>query len=419
MNSAKAKGGIFYGYWIALSGFFVLFCGIGILCNCISLYVKPVSDALGFGRGDFSLTFTISALYLMVGSVIAGKLLEKFNVRIIMVICWIVTAASCYMYSRCETLWQFYLAAITLGLAGGGAFLVPVPMLINNWFHEKRGLIMGVVYAGSGAGGVVGSLMIDRLIVNYGWQAGFSVPALIVGVVGLLLSIFVIRARPQDKGLLPYGQTTEIADAEAEGGNTEKVSLFKYMRGGAFWLLALTFFLGSMVGVGIQNLLAPHLTDSGYTSTFAAQIMALYMGLLIPIKVLMGGLCDKIGLTRGYVLSVLILALGSLSLLGSQYLWMVYVFVVLFALGNPVITVIYPLMTAAYLGAERFAVLFGVLNIFITLGGAIGMAVGGYMYDINKNYTATLLIFAGILVIACFTGIVAGRQGKKTIPQHL
>ncbi|HOR33161.1 MAG TPA: hypothetical protein PK391_12200, partial [Syntrophales bacterium] len=53
---------IFYGWWIVVGAFFLNFAGIGIIMNSMGVFVKPVSESMGFTRGGFTLYFTIAAL---------------------------------------------------------------------------------------------------------------------------------------------------------------------------------------------------------------------------------------------------------------------------------------------------------------------------------------------------------------------
>ena len=53
------KKPVFYGWWIVAGCFLLTFTGIGIAINSIGVFLKPVTESLGFDRGEFSLYFTI------------------------------------------------------------------------------------------------------------------------------------------------------------------------------------------------------------------------------------------------------------------------------------------------------------------------------------------------------------------------
>ena len=80
----RSNGKIFYGWWIVVGTFFLNFAGIGIIMNSMGVFVKPVSESLGFTRGGFTLYFTIAALAMMVMAPVMGKLLERYDIRVVM-----------------------------------------------------------------------------------------------------------------------------------------------------------------------------------------------------------------------------------------------------------------------------------------------------------------------------------------------
>ncbi len=403
----EKKGRIFYGWWIVAGGFLLNFCGIGIVINCTSIYLKPVIDTYGFSRGDLALYFTIAALAMMAAAPFVGKLLEKYDVRIIMGICTTMVSVFVLLFSQCRTLSQFYIAGFFMGIGAAGAHLIPVSMMISNWFKDKQGLAMGIVFAASALGGAVGSPVTNWIILNYGWQTSYIVTGIFVGIFTIPISIFVMRTRPQDMGLLPYGQT---ADEKAEDQIPEGMSVAAYMKTSTFWLLAASFFLLSVVCLGIQQHIVPYLTDLGYGPTFAAYIMTLFMGLLVPAKIVLGAICDRVGMLKSYIIVLIILMMADLSLFGVHTVWMVIVFAVLFGFSNGISTVVFPLLTSACLGQRRFAVMYGVLNIFITLGSGIGMPLSGYIFDKTGSYNPAWWLFIGLIFMSGIMGVMALKK---------
>lgn len=75
----EQKPKMFYGWWIVVGCFFLTFSGIGIAINSIGVFLKPVSESLGFARGEFSLYFTIAALSMMVAAPFMGNYLASIT----------------------------------------------------------------------------------------------------------------------------------------------------------------------------------------------------------------------------------------------------------------------------------------------------------------------------------------------------
>lgn len=409
MNSNRK---IFYGWWIVVGAFFLNFAGIGIIMNSMGVFIKPVSESLGFTRGGFTLYFTIAALAMMVMAPVMGKLLERYDIRVIMTICTTMMAASFALFSQCRTLTQFYILALFLGIGSAGSHIIPVSMMITNWFIDKRGLAMGIVFAATGVGGLIFNPLANWIIMNYSWQAAYLAFGLIIGALSIPTAIFIVRAKPADKGLLPYGGEEALArqSQTEQGGLTATQAL----RDRAFWLLAVIILLIAVANMGVLHHIVPYLTDIGFSSTTATALMSLHMGMLIFGKVLTGSLADRMGLLKSYLLCMAGLVIAIALLYGAQLMWVAVVFSVLFGFSIAVRTVLPPLMTARVLGQKHFGVIYGFLNIFTTLGTAVGVPLSGFIYDWTKSYSLAFALYIGLCLVAAAAGIaVMTRGGKK------
>jgi MFS family permease len=408
----KSGQKIFYGWWIVVGAFLLNFVGIGIIMNTMGVFIKPVAESLGFTRGGFTLYFTIAALSMMVMAPVMGKLLERYDIRIIMTVCTTMMAASFALFSQCRTLTQFYVVAVFLGIGSAGSHIIPVSMMITNWFVDKRGLAMGIVFAATGVGGLIFNPLANWIIMNYSWQLTYLTFGLIIGIISIPTAIFIVRAKPADMGLLPLGG--EAALARQSATEMEGLTATEAFRGSAFWLLALIILLIAIANMGVLHHIVPYLTDLGFSSTTATMLMSLHMTMLVFGKVLAGGLADRVGLLKSYLLCMIGLVISITLLYGAQWMWVAIVFSVLFGFSIAVRTVLPPLMTARVLGQKHFGVIYGFLNIFTTLGTAVGVPLSGFIYDWTKSYYLAFALYIGLCLIAAAAGIVVmTRRGKK------
>ena len=90
------------------------------------------------------------------------------------------------------------------------------PLLINNWFHKSSGLALGIA-TGSGAvgGAFFTSFVGPKLIDSFGWESAFVGLAIIGAILVVLPSFFLIRFKPADKGLVPYGYEQKDGEDDA------------------------------------------------------------------------------------------------------------------------------------------------------------------------------------------------------------
>ena len=94
--------------------------------------------------------------------------------------------------------------------------LVP-PALINTWFVARRGLVLGIVLAGTGVGGLIWASIGPSLAQSsLGWRGVTWIMAASMAVCTIVPALFLIRNTPADVGLVPYG--AETPQAAAGGG---------------------------------------------------------------------------------------------------------------------------------------------------------------------------------------------------------
>ncbi len=403
---------IFYGWWIVVGSFLLNFAGIGIIMNSMGVFIKPVSESLHFTRGGFTLYFTVAALSMMVLAPVMGKLLERYNIRVIMTICTTMMAVSFALFSQCRTLTQFYIVALFLGIGSAGSHIIPVSMMITNWFIDKRGLAMGIVFAATGVGGLIFNPLANWIILHYSWQATYLTFGIIIGVLSIPTAIFIVSARPTDKGLLPYGGEKAINQQSLveQGGLTVTEAL----RDRAFWLLAVIILLIAIANMGVLHHIVPYLTDIGFSSTTATTLMSLHMAMLIFGKILTGSLADRVGLLKSYLVCMVGLMVAIALLYGAQLMWVAVVFNILFGLFIAVRTVLPPLMTARVLGQKHFGVIYGFLNIFTTLGTAVGVPLSGFIYDWTKSYHMAFALYVIMCLIAAAAGLSVLTRTRKS-----
>ncbi|MEW9673322.1 MFS transporter [Ammoniphilus sp. 3BR4] len=402
------KGKIFYGWWILAASFMIMTFLYAPIANLISLFTVPVTEELGIGRSEFTTYFSIMALVSMFTAPIAGGLMKKLDIRVYLAFFTVLGAISYIGFSFATKLFHFYIFAVPMGAALAGAAMIPVSVLITNWFNEKRGLCLGIALSGTGFGGAILSPIVTWLISAYGWRTAYLTIGILILVLLVPLAVFVIKLSPADKGLLPLGEApaTNGIEKKAVMGVTQKQAF----KSASFWALCLAIVIAGIVVNSMIINLVPYLTDLGTPAQTAAFLLSLASAAVIVGKLLVGRLFDRLGL----VTALFIICAGSLVsfvfLMKGNLLIPGILFTVFSALGATAVSVTPAYLTGVLYGEKEFSAKYGTISLFNSLGAAITPIVTGLIYNINHSYGLlinTLMVLAivefGLFLLAIKT----------------
>jgi len=397
----------YYGWWVVIAAATIILVASEAPIYCFSALVDPLEEEFGWSRAAIGAGPSIAALMAGLAMPVAGYLVDRVGVRPLLVAGVALIGGGFVAISRVEALWQFYISAsvVAVGLSLAGPPVCAVA--IAHWFVKRRGLALGIIFAGAGASGVM-VLVLALLISLLGWRTG----EMIVGIGQLAACIplaLTVRHRPQEMGLLPDGEPPAPGEAltspppEAVGGEgggggmgqEEGFSMGQALRTRSFWLLAAGLVLSYVGAFAVIVHVIPYLDESaGFTEAGAALIA---MG--IPFGSLVGGLvfgwlADYLSKRWLLATSWILQGLGILIFAAVHSPWQASVFLVVFgpALGGAF--VLLPALLPEYFGLRAFGTIQGLLMTAATLGGFIGPILAGGVYDMMDTYRPAFLILA-------------------------
>ena len=399
----------FYGWVIVAAGFMVMFCSIGIVNNCAGLFTKPVCDDMGFSRGAMALNMTIMAACQMVVALLGGRIFGKFNVKHVMRLCSLTLSLGYFAYSLAPSLPVFYLLSIVVGFSMGGLTAMPLSLLVGNWFNQRRGFAIGVAFMGSGIGGMLFNTLAGQWLGSLGWRGTYQLLGGIAFLVLVPVCWLVIRTKPADMGLVPYGQS---AGETTQQNDSQGQTLAQVTRTGRFWTLCLACVLVNVSLCSLNQNIVPHLIDQGYSSTTAANLSALMLGGLALGKMLLGWLYDKLGPRRATLLGNLCTVLAVIGAVFCRFPPMLVAVTLGFSLGNAFGSVAPPILVQSLYGRRDYSAILGILTAGISLSGVFTPVVIGLVYDHFGSYVPAffVMIFLSILVAASFFLLLSPKR---------
>ena len=369
-------------------------------------------NELKFTASQVQVMNTIATLMTMVSALVVGTVFKKFSMRRAMPVYAICLTGGFFLYSTVNSLAQLYILSALVGFGRGGVAVVPCGLLMNNWFKEKRGFATGIALAGSTAGGFVFVRIANAIIASMDWRRAYMVLGVMAAVLIIPTVIFVIREKPEDKGLRPYGATDEDTASTVKAEFTG-ISRKKFLKTSAFWMLGITFFLISAINMGLQNNVSIYLTmQKGQTRELAADVASILLLSQVVGKILLGSIYDKKGVKFGsaYGCVVFLLSIVTIMLAGNKAFALIFGVIVGLALSMTTCTP--PLLTSLAVGRREYSSIYGLLNAFATAGVALGPVIAGFIYDHTESYDLAWIIFAVVAVVILVLTILAMNKSK-------
>ena len=227
MNNGKFH----YAYLIIASCIVIMCLPCALVLSCAGIFFTPVSEYFGASRAQFTLYFSILNIFMMISLPVAGNHLSRMDARKVLSGGSILAGLGLIGMSQGHSMPWFYVMGAIMGFGVAPLIYLSVPTLINNWCVKRVGFFVGLCMAFTGIGGVIFNPVGTALIQSgpEGWRTAYLVFGIIVLAGTLPFTLFVIRTRPADKGLEPYGaneaQDNEPAQEAAATGVPASVAM--------------------------------------------------------------------------------------------------------------------------------------------------------------------------------------------------
>ncbi|MCL2839309.1 MAG: MFS transporter [Defluviitaleaceae bacterium] len=409
------KKKVFYGWYIVVASVLIAAAGIGFH-NTASIFIRPVTEDLGLSRGEFTFFRTI---VILVGAALLpfyGKLAARFPIRRIMIIGTVMSGLSLIGYSFAANIWYFYFIAVINGMFMNAAHFMMIAILINRWFEDKRGLALGIAFAGSGIGAAVMVPMVSGIIDVLDWRWGFRFSGMASILILVPTILLLIKEKPEDMGLTPYKKanekdTTQPVDAHSLKG----ITLPQARKTPTFWFLTIALLLIAMASAAPTAHTAPYLGDIGYPTAVYSAVFSLAMLVLTVGKIFMGYVFDKFGTFVGGVSLGIFFILAPIFALLALNPVMPWLHGVFFGLASTGFSVPINIFILKYFGEKDFTSILGILSMIMAFGAAFAAPAMGISFDILGNYIPAwwVLLGAGMVITLCLIGV--NITGKKIL----
>ncbi len=387
-----------------------------------SVLIVPLEHEFDWSRATISFAIGINLLlYGLVGP-FAAALMDRFGVRRTMTLALALTAAAVALSPAMRQAGQLVLLwGVVVGLGTGviGAYLSAY--IAARWFHRRQGLVVGLLTAANAAGQLVFLPNLAELVTHFGWRTMSMVLAGTV-VAFVPLVALLMRDRPGDLGLSPYGSEDEPGAETAPQGNPLVVA-FRAFGDGArkrdFWLIAGGYFIcGATTNGLIGTHLIPACVDHGLSEVAGAGLLAAAGVFSFVGGTLSGWLSDR---WDNRVLLAWYYGLRGLALMYLPFAFGMSIY------GLPLFAVFYGLdwiasvpptvrLLTRVVGTERTGIMVAWITVIHQIGGASAAYLGGVSRGAFGTYLEAFMLAGLLLLGAALMVLFIGVGGREPEP---
>jgi len=387
---------IYYGWWVVGGAFLLLFCSMGTHFYAFPVFFDVMVREMEWPRTQVALALTVGTFVLGVMGLIIGGLIHKIGLRPVMVCGTLIAGLGFLLLTTVTEPWQFYLyygLVLSAGIAGIEA--VPTMTAVEAWFDRGKSTALGIATTGMGMGGVVMAPLAGWLISRYDWQTAFAFMAGIVILVGIPISIIIMRT--------PRGRKVAPRQEQQGGLEVRDATLGQALRQKSFWLIsigAMLWLWAYLIGLTHQVAFA---VDIGIDRVAAAGAVGLLCAFSIPGRLGFGKLGDIMDKRYVMMMAASLQVVAFVILLKTTNLTMLYIYSCLIGVGIGGLTPILPGLLADYFGGSHFSAIYGAAGMVNTLGLMIGPVYGGWIFDTTGSYS---LAFLSGIIITLLAGVL-------------
>jgi OFA family oxalate/formate antiporter-like MFS transporter len=422
----------FYGWFIVGAAGISMFAGTAAAASTVSIFVKPMSDELGWSRTAISGGISFATLLGAVVAPIAGRWLDRYGGRMLLGAGGAITGVALLGMGFVQNLFMFYLLYPIARSIFMGSTNLAATTVVANWFVRRRAMATAWVFLMDRIGLGLWPLVAALLFSAVDWRMAWWVMGSLVLIMSLVPAVFIVARQPEDLGLLPDGDQPKTAtlnsiqkndrSATNEGGGTKEAqwTVREATRTPAFWLLSFSAMAIAFAGGGLGVHRIPFFVERGMDSSVAGFLL----------------ICFATGIAMGGFLAARLSTwipfqkIIGFQMLGGALLMPVllnlppgpvafgYVWVEGLILGGSFTLI--PVIFAEFYGRASLGSIRGLSHFFLVIGNAMGPLSAGLFYDaFGKTYTWAFICFGVVLAIGAFTAWIAKAPKPQSLQAEL
>ncbi len=413
-----------YPWLIVVAWAFISAGSIELILIGGSNFFKAVSDGIGSPVSAVALMMTVCTITLTFAAPIAGNLFPRIDSRILLSAMGVIVILGYAQLSFGQDVWQWWLAGLLYGIGGSGIFIIGAPIFISNWFQKRTGFAVGMYGMLLAILSAILNPVIAAVISAVGWRSAYLVLAVVAAVMILPWTLFVVRFKPEQLGLKPFGYVEgEAIAAENEEESGPGVPYKKAIMSIAFVAIVIAF--GAMCNMGGFKSNWSNIAQSeawGYVATYGKDWALMFGATMISFTTaakffmpVIGWLIDKIGAVKTNVVTLVLIFLGFMGLLffhDVEAIVLASCFLIGFESAN--MKMVIPLVVREVFGAKDHSKIYSLAYGIANFLGAFATSLIAFVGETTGTFDAIMVLGMALAVVS-IAGILISKATAKRL----
>jgi OFA family oxalate/formate antiporter-like MFS transporter len=386
----------FYGWIVVVCAFVVLFLTYGAQYS-FGVFVAAMVDDLGWQRASLGGAFSLYSMIYTGFSLLSGRLTDTLGPRRVIGLGGVLLGVGLMATSQVSQEWQLYLAYGIVAALGMSTAYIPCNMTVVRWFHDRRGLALGIASCGASCGIFAVPTLSAYIIEQADWRVGLLVLGISLFVLINIVARFMVRG-PELMGLRPDGtngsSAPDTCQETSASGHAVDLTLAEARKTVSLWTLLAAFAL-ALLTVTVPFVHVPVFAlDIGLEPLGGAMAVSV-SGLFALIgSITLGALSDRIGRKPAMALAVAIEIVAFIIFYGSENAMSLYLAAAAFGFFYGEVASLFPALVGDLFGRAHAGAIGGFIFGIAGILGAWGPAIAGYLRDVEGDYRFAFILCA-------------------------
>lgn len=380
----------------------------GSIFYTFALLMEPVERELGLTRAESSLAFSLALLAEGLLAYPVGRWIDRGHERAVMTGGSLLVALCLLLHSFIGSTAAFYAAWLGLGAGMSATLYSPAFAVVTRRFPaDFRKAIITLTFLG-GLASTVFIPLTSWLIAALGWRHALW----------CLAALHLLVCAPLHAGLL-RGAPARLARPDPASVAAPK-ALAHYLRSAPFLLIGVFVVLMMAITSALPAHMISLLRENGVGEAWVILIPASIGVIQVLGRAVLYFFEHHFDIHMANRIIPCLVPLGLAALLaGGGHGWAAALFVLLYGLGNGMMTIVKGTAIAQYVNRDHVASLNGALGVPLAIARALAPWLLGVMWSTKAGYTSGLWLMLGASVVAVLALTLAQRKsltGREAQP---